>query len=95
MRAIPCAKLQQLTAASNRSVANLHRAAPLHNKVSAAQNGREGLQFTQDRLKAGSWELSETSKSASVSGQYRIILSAAAAGAVLKPQGGNCAVLPQ
>ncbi|HRM27545.1 MAG TPA: hypothetical protein PKY16_05835, partial [Gemmiger qucibialis] len=24
--------------------------------------------------------------------QYRIILSAAAAGAVLKPQGGNCAV---
>ena len=26
--------------------------------------------------------------------QYRIILSAAAAGAVLKPQGGNCAVLP-
>ena len=39
--------------------------------------------------------LSETSKSSSVSGQYRIILSAAAAGAVLKPQGGNCAVLPQ
>lgn len=28
---------------------------------------REGLQFTQDRLKAGSWELSETSKSSSVS----------------------------
>ena len=56
---------------------------------------REGLQFTQDRLKAGSWDLSETSKSSSVSGQYRIILSAAAAGAVLKPQGGNCAVLPQ
>ena len=27
--------------------------------------------------------------------QYRIILSAAAAGAVLKPQGGNCAVLPK
>ena len=27
-------------------------------------------------------------------GQYRIILSAAAAGAVLKPSGGNCAVLP-
>ena len=26
--------------------------------------------------------------------QYRIILSAAAAGAVLKPSGGNCAVLP-
>lgn len=23
---------------------------------------REGLQFTQDRLKAGSWDLSETSK---------------------------------
>ena len=56
---------------------------------------REGLQFTQDRLKAGSRDLSETSKSSSVSGQYRIILSAAAAGAVLKPQGGNCAVLPQ
>lgn len=28
---------------------------------------REGLQFTQDRLKAGSWDLSETSKSSSVS----------------------------
>lgn len=28
---------------------------------------REGLQFTQDRLKAGSWELSETSKSSSAS----------------------------
>ena len=28
---------------------------------------REGLQFTQDRLKAGSWDLSETSKSLSVS----------------------------
>ena len=28
-------------------------------------------------------------------GRYRIILSAAAAGAVLKPQGGNCAVLPK
>ena len=27
----------------------------------------EGLQFTQDRLKAGSWDLSETSKSSSVS----------------------------
>ena len=27
-------------------------------------------------------------------GQYRIILSAEAAGAVLKPSGGNCAVLP-
>ena len=27
-------------------------------------------------------------------GQYRIILSAAAAGAVLKPSGGNYAVLP-
>mgnify|MGYP007023731352 CR=1 FL=1 len=27
-------------------------------------------------------------------GQHRIILSAAAAGAVLKPQGGNYAVLP-
>lgn len=67
MRAIPCAKLQQLTAASNRSVANLHRVAPLYYKVSAAQNGREGLQFTQDRLKAGSWDLSETSKSSSVS----------------------------
>jgi hypothetical protein len=26
--------------------------------------------------------------------QYRIILSAAAAGAVLEPLGGNCAVLP-
>lgn len=26
---------------------------------------REGLQFTQDRLKAGSWDLSETSKSSS------------------------------
>ena len=26
--------------------------------------------------------------------QYRTILSAAAAGAVLKPSGGNCAVLP-
>ena len=29
-----------------------------------------------------------------VLGQYRMILSAAAVGAVLKPQGGNCAVLP-
>lgn len=67
MRAIPCAKLQQLTAASNRSVANLHRAAPPYYKVSAAQNGCEGLQFTQDRLKAGSRDLSETSKSSSVS----------------------------
>lgn len=28
---------------------------------------REGLQFTQDRLKAGSWDLSETSKSSSAS----------------------------
>lgn len=28
---------------------------------------REELQFTQDRLKAGSWDLSETSKSSSVS----------------------------
>ena len=27
--------------------------------------------------------------------QYRIILSAAAAGTVLKPSGGNCAVLPK
>lgn len=27
----------------------------------------EGLQFTQDRLKAGSWDLSETSKSSSAS----------------------------
>ena len=26
--------------------------------------------------------------------QYRTILSAVAAGAVLKPSGGNCAVLP-
>ena len=38
-RAIPCAKLQQLTAASNRSVSNLHRAAPIYYKVGAAQNG--------------------------------------------------------
>jgi len=28
-------------------------------------------------------------------GQSRIILSAAAAGTVLKPSGGNCAVLPK
>ena len=40
---------------------------PFYYKVSAAQNGREGLQFTQDRLKAGGWDLSETSKSSSVS----------------------------
>lgn len=40
---------------------------PFYYKVSAAQNGREGLQFTQDRLKAGSRDLSETSKSSSVS----------------------------
>ena len=40
---------------------------PFYYKVSAAQNGREGVQFTQDRLKAGSRDLSETSKSSSVS----------------------------
>ena len=50
-----------------------------------------------DKLTSGEYTLDgvDIHKADDDERQYRIILSAAAAGAVLKPQGGNCAVLPK
>ena len=50
---------------------------------------REGLQFTQDRLKAGSWDLPETSKSSSVSANAAGFCACEARGGCLAVDRGN------